>query len=148
MDVGILLSRDEGEDHSAEVTHWVVSIDGASEEEVVSEKVLGRVLDDVVDQSDSSTIEKSAKEKTVKKKTTTTKFKNKKRKGGRFTRTSGNSGEDESLLNDGAAESPPQPNAKPSKQDGDETVVEVKMLTGTLFIYRGENHWVEFVRTV
>ncbi|KAL3934337.1 MAG: hypothetical protein SGBAC_009929, partial [Bacillariaceae sp.] len=37
---------------------------------------------------------------------------------------------------------------RPRKQDGDENVTEIKMKTGILFMYRGANHRVEFIRTV
>lgn len=143
-----MISKDEQEgDRSGDVTHWVVSVDGSSEEEVISEKMLGRVLE-TQDQSDGSTFEKPLKEVPTKK-TTNAKVKQvKKRRGGNRIGTRANkSGEDESALNEGF-ETERRPLPRPKKKDGDETVIEVKMLTGTLFIYRGEHHRVEFVRTV
>ena len=52
------------------------------------------------------------------------------------------------LLNEGKEIERRLPPPRPKKKQGDERVIEVKMLTGTLFIYRGMNHRVEFVRTV
>lgn len=149
VDIGILLSKDEEEDERAtEVTHWIVSVDGSSEEEIISEKALGRVLE-THDQSDGSTFEKAVKEKPVKKssktkvKSSSSKSKNKRAS----TRAASKNGEDSLLLSNGLDFERRQ-TARPKKQDGDETVIEVKMLTGSLFIYRGDHHRVEFVRTV
>ncbi len=149
IDLGILLSKDDEDDRSGDATHWVVSVDGSSEEEVISEKMLGRVLE-TVDQSDSSTFEKSFKEKPVKKATKTKiKSSSKEKLGIRRinTRATGIKTGEEPIFDDGM-EDERRPTPRPKKKDGDETVIEVKMLTGTLFIYRGENHRVEFVRTV
>jgi hypothetical protein len=143
-----LLSKDEDEDdRSGDVIHWVVSVHGSSDEEVISEKMLGRVLE-THDQSDGSTFEKTLKEIPAKK-TTKAKVNKAKNKKGTYrigTRAS-KTGKAESALNDGV-EIERRPLPRPKKKDGDETVIEVKMLTGTLFIYRGEHHRVEFVRTV
>lgn len=151
--MGILLSKDEEDDRSGDVTHWIVSVDGSSEEEVISEKMLGRVLE-TVDQSDSSTIEKTLKENPAKK-VTKAKIKsassasiNQKKVIRRInTRAAATKAGEEGLLDEGL-EVERRPTPRPKKKDGDETVIEVKLLTGTLFIYRGENHRVEFVRTV
>lgn len=144
MEVGILLSKDEDEDRAEGVTHWVVSVDGSSEEEIISEKMLGRVLEDL-DQSDSSTYEKSQQDKIPAKKGSSAKaFKGKKGFAGNNKRRSGDALGDE----DGILDIERGPAPKPKRKSGDETVVEVQMLTGTLFIYRGENHRVEFTRTV
>mmetsp|Transcript_2261 Transcript_2261/g.6470 ORF Transcript_2261/g.6470 Transcript_2261/m.6470 type:complete len:180 (-) Transcript_2261:330-869(-) len=150
MEVGILLSKDDADDRSGDVTHWVVSVNGSSEEEVVSERMLGRVLEDI-DQSDSSTFDKTQKEAPVKK-ATKAKVKSgpKNKKGGNRrvnTRAGANKNGEEPNFDEGE-EIVRRPTPRPKKKDGDETVIEVKMLTGTLFIYRGENHRVEFVRTV
>lgn len=146
MDVGILLSKDE-DDRSGQVTHWVVSVDGSSEEEVISEKSLGRVLE-TQDQSDGSTFEKTLKEQPVKKETKAKVKKPNNKKGiHRIGTRASKTEEEESVLNSGV-EIERRPPPRPKKKDGDETVIEVKMLTGTLFIYRGEHHRVEFVRTV
>ena len=124
-----------------------MSVDGSSEEEVISEKALGRVLE-THDQSDGSTFEKAMKEKPVKKssktkvKSSSSKSKNKRAN----TRAASKNGDD-SLLRTGLDFERRQ-TARPKKKDGDETVIEVKMLTGSLFIYRGDHHRVEFVRTV
>lgn len=134
-----------------------MSVDGSSEEEVISEKMLGRVLE-TVDQSDSSTIEKSLKENPAKK-VTKAKIKstsssaagivNQKKVIRRMnTRAAAiKAGEEGGPLEEGL-ELERRPTPRPKKKDGDQTVIEVKLLTGTLFIYRGENHRVEFVRTV
>ena len=152
VDVGILLSKDDEDDRSGDVTHWIVSVDGSSEEEVISEKMLGRVLE-TVDQSDSSTMEKSLKENPAKKVTKaknkpTSSIINQKKVIRRMnTRAAAIKGGDECPLDEGF-EVERRPTPRPKKKHGDETVIEVKLLTGTLFIYRGENHRVEFVRTV
>ena len=152
VDVGILLSKDEEDDRSGDVTHWIVSVDGSSEEEIISEKMLGRVLE-TVDQSDSSTIEKSLKENPAKKVTkakikSTSGIINQKKVIRRInTRAAAIKAGEEGPLDEGL-EVERRPTPRPKKKDGDETVIEVKLLTGTLFIYRGENHRVEFVRTV
>lgn len=145
--MGILLSKEEEEDGRSEgVTHWVVSVDGSSEEEVISEKMLGRVLDDT-EQSDGSTFEKSPKDQIPVKKASNAKVKvvSKRKKPDRHSITT-RSGEEPEFPGGMAFETRQVP--KPKKKSGDETVIEVKMLTGTLFIYRGENHRVEFARTV
>lgn len=148
IDIGILLSKDEEEDgRVGEVTHWVVSVDGSSEEEVISEKALGCVLE-TQDQSDGSTYEKALKEKPVKKSTEvkvkSSSGKNKNRRAN--TRAASKNGENSLLAN--GLDFERRQTARPKKKDGDETVIEVKMLTGSLFIYRGDDHRVEFVRTV
>lgn len=149
--MGILISKDEEDDNrNGDVAHWVVSVDGSSEEEVVSEKMLGRVLE-TQDQSDSSTFEKSLKEKPAKnsakpKFKAGIKRKTMKAKSGVNTRA-GSSKNGEVLRAEDIGEIERRSAPRPKKRNGDETVIEVKMLTGTLFIYRGENHRVEFVRT-
>lgn len=150
IDVGILLSKDDEDDRSGDVTHWLVSVDGSSNEEVISEKMLGRVLE-TVDQSDGSTFEKSMKEKPVKKSTKAKiKSASKQKTGVRRinTRAAASKTGEDPTFDDVFDDERRQNNPRPKKKDGDETVIEVKMLTGTLFIYRGEHHRVEFVRTV
>ena len=152
IDIGYLLSKDDEEDQASTVatTFWVVSVEGDShEEEVISEKALGRVLD--ADESDdsgkSATI---AKVKKVTKKATNAKIKAKSsKKGTRRMNTRATSKDGAlALLNEGKEIQRRLPPPRPKKKQGDERVIEVKMLTGTLFIYRGMNHRVEFVRTV
>lgn len=152
IDIGYLLSKDDEEDQASTVatTFWVVSVEGDShEEEVISEKALGRVLD--ADESDdsgkSATI---AKVKKVTKKATNAKIKAKSsKKGTRRMNTRATSKDGAlALLNEGKEIERRLPPPRPKKKQGDERVIEVKMLTGTLFIYRGMNHRVEFVRTV
>jgi hypothetical protein len=138
----------------------VVSVEGDSnEEEVISEKALGRVLDDSDDSESATieklvTIEKSTEKSTKKPVKKGTKAKNKVTSGNKSTRrmntraTSKNGNGSQSALNDRIDMERRAPSPRPKKKQGDETVIEVKMLTGTLFIYRGENHRVEFVRTV
>jgi hypothetical protein len=141
----------------------VVSVQGDSnEEEVISEKALGRVLDDSDDSVKSATFEKLVtieksvtSEKSAKKPVKKgTKAKNKVASGSKGTRrmntraTSKSGNGSQSALNDRIDMERRAPSPRPKKKQGDETVIEVKMLTGTLFIYRGENHRVEFVRTV
>lgn len=149
MDVGILLSKDEDDDgRYGEAAYWVVSVDGSSEEEVIPEKSLGRILDPNV-QSDESTVDKSAAARPIKKATTKAKIKSRSTiKGNRRinTRAAGKNGEATELLL--GLESERKPSPRPKKRETDETVIEVKMRTGTLFIYRGEHHRVEFVHTV
>ena len=145
IEVGILLSK-EKESRSEGVTHWIVSVHGTSEEEVISEKVMGRVLDDT-EQSDNSTFEKSHKDQIPVKKASTAKVKvvSKRKKTQSHSLTS-RIGEEPGYRGDMVLE--PRQAPRPKKKSGDATVIEVKMLTGTLFIYRGENHRVEFSRTV
>ncbi len=62
------------------------------------------------------------------------------------TRAASKNGKDGALTNGLDFERRPAP--RPKKKQGDETVIEVEMLTGTLFIYRGKHHRVEFIRTI
>lgn len=146
VEVGILLSKEEDDGHSEGVTHWIVSVDGSSEEEVVSEKMIGRVLDDL-EQSDSSTVEKTQRDRIPVKKASVSKVKFAPR-GKKVNRHINKRPSGEEPEYGGDMESLPKQAPKPKKKPGDETVIKVKMLTGTLFIYRGENHRVEFNRTV
>jgi hypothetical protein len=145
IEVGILLSKEEAS-RSQGVIHWIVSVHGTSEEEVISEKMMGRVLDDTV-QSDNSTFEKSHKDQIPAKKAQTAKVKvtSKRKKTQRHFMTTQHGGEPEFR---GGIVVEPRQEPKPTTRSGDGEVIEVKMLTGTLFIYRGENHRVEFARTV
>lgn len=122
----------------------MVSVEGPNDEEIVSEKALGLVLDsnESDESSMSSTIKKT--EKKVAKKITKPKTKVVKRKTTTRSKTKGKGPLDDAILE--APRKVPAP--KPKKQEGDEEVTEVKMKTGTLFIYRGSNHRVEFIRTV
>lgn len=157
IDVGILLSKadEEGENRRASpgtntTTFWVVSVEGDSnDEEMISEKALGRVIDESDESVKSATLEKSAK-KPVKKVTKAKNKVNSRKKGNRMnTRATTKDGPaSPAELDDGIEFDRRAPSPRPKKKKGDETVVEVKMLTGTLFIYRGQNHRVEFVRTV
>jgi len=107
---------------------------------------MGRVLDDT-EQSDNSTFEKSQKDQIPVKKASTAKAKvaqKRKKTHSHFVRSL--IGEEPGFRGDIVLE--PRQAPRPKKKSGDATVIEVKMLTGTLFIYRGENHRVEFSRTV
>mmetsp|Transcript_23847 Transcript_23847/g.58329 ORF Transcript_23847/g.58329 Transcript_23847/m.58329 type:complete len:172 (+) Transcript_23847:157-672(+) len=147
IDIGILLSQADDEDYN--IPHWIVSVEGMDTEEVVSEKTLGRVLDgqESDDSSTKSTVKKATEKKVVKKTSTKTKPKSNNRKTVKAksskTRSSKSKGQENML-------EAPRKHATPRarKQDGDEKVTEIKMKTGILFMYRGTNHRVEFVRTV
>lgn len=130
-------------------------MEGSDTEEVVSEKTLGRVLDgqESDDSSDKSTVKKPTAEAkaTVKKpsskpKPPAAKPPSRKAVKAKPKSRSKNSkgGQIENILEAPRKHATP----KPRKQDGDEKVTEIKMKTGILFIYRGANHRVEFVRTV
>ena len=148
LEVGILLSKAEDDDGSPDATtHWVVSVEGPQDEEIISEKALGRILG--ADDSDGSTIEKSTRNPT--KKTTKVKAKlNEPKKVKRKTKTRAKrKGKSESDVDEMQNEVIKAPPPKPKKKQGDESVVEIRMLTGTLLMYRGTaNRRVEFVRTI
>ncbi|CAJ1894814.1 unnamed protein product [Cylindrotheca closterium] len=148
IDIGILLSQPDDEDYN--IPHWIVSVEGIDTEEVVSEKTLGRVLDgqESDDSSEKSTVKKTAEKKVVKK-SSKTKPKPPSRKivkAKSKTRSSKSKGpsQPENMLEAPRKHATP----KPRKQEGDEKVTEIKMKTGILFMYRGSNYRVEFVRTV
>ena len=115
---------------------------------MISEKALGRVLESHESDEASATIEKT--KKPVAKKTQKAKAKVvvTGSKGSRRmnTRAASKNGKDGALTNGLDVERRPAP--RPKKKQGDETVIEVEMLTGTLFIYRGKHHRVEFIRTI
>ena len=131
VEVGTLLYKlDETGDDSPSTNHtirWMVAFQGddttSSDEEEVSEKYIGRLVETSSNESDSA---KSSSSKSKKTKTVPASAKRIKGKNGRFL-----------------------PNPRPSKKTAnDETVVKVKMLTGTLYLYRGKNPRAEFVRSV
>lgn len=174
IDVGILLLKDDK--HRA-TPHWVVSVEGESsnDEELVSEKSLGRVLEshDSDDTIKSATMDKTAKKPPPAKKVTKAKTKvnravassaatttaavasasaaSKSTSSSRRMNTraaSKRGGDGHVSLNDGIGVERKVPSPRPRKRQGDGSVVEVKMLTGTLFMYRGDHPRVEFIRTV
>ena len=148
IDIGILLSLVDDEDYN--IPHWIVSVEGMDTEEVVSEKTLGRVLDgqESDDSSTKSTVKKTAEKKVVKKSSKTKPKPNSRKtvKPKAKTRSSKSKGlsQPENMLEAPRKHATP----KPRKQEGDEQVTEIKMKTGILFMYRGSNCRVEFVRTV
>jgi hypothetical protein len=152
IDVGIILSKANKE---GGVTKWMVSVDGGSDdEELISEKMLGRILD--TSESDDNSSKSAMVDKTVKQPPAkkTSKEKTKHVAGGASdanrrvnTRAATKMGGTHNELFSGLDATRKAP-AKPKKKQGDETVVEVEMRTGTLFIYRGNHPRVEFVRTV
>lgn len=121
-------------------------------EEVVSEKTLGRVLDgqESDDSSDKSTVKKSVTDKKVIKKSSKTKPKPNSRKTVKAKSSNTRSSKSRGLSQPENMLEAPRKHAtpKPRKQEGDEKVTEFKMKTGILFMYRGANYRVEFVRTV
>jgi hypothetical protein len=154
IDVGIILSKASKE---GGVTKWMVSVDGGSDdEEMISEKMLGRILEtSESDDNDNSSSKSAMVDKTVKQPPAkkASKEKSKHVAGGASdanrrvnTRAATKMGGTHQLFSglDATRKAP----AKPKKKQGDETVVEVEMRTGTLFIYRGNHPRVEFVRTV
>lgn len=154
IDIGILLSKaeDVGASPTA-ATHWLVSVEGPQDEEIVSEKALGRILE--THDSDGSTIEKIVTKPAKKTAKTKNKLDERKQAMRKIIKTraksmgkGGNDGIDpqNDILNPIIREPP----SRSKKKQDDESVVKVRMLTGTLFMYRGgTNHRrVKFVRTV
>ena len=155
MDIGTLLYKTEEkpyESPSRASTHWKVSIEGKESEEDVSERMLGRVLD--VSESDGSTVsttttsgvgssgkEKAASKPTVVKAARTTN----KRSTRAATRSAG--GDVELLTGIENIQLPKKPASKNNRVRKDPNVVKVKMLTGTLLLYRGKIRRAEFVRS-
>lgn len=156
IDVGILLAKAEDDDDETPgaTTHWVVSVEGSDDEETVSEKALGRVLEahDSDDNTVKSTIEKAiettAQKKTVAKKAAKTKTKTNSQANRKIKTRAASKGKGGSSAFEELSFVRKAPPPKPKKVDGDDNVLEVKMNTGTLFIYRGKNRRVEFVRTI
>jgi hypothetical protein len=139
VEIGTLLrtideSGDESSSNSS-VTRWMVSFQDDDEEEV-SEKYIGRLVGGSSDEADtakqSSGSNVSKKGEVAKKKT--------KAKNGRFQTSKGG------RKNGVAGRAAGRPPRKPV--DIPETVVKVKMLTGTLYLYRGKNPRAEFIRVV
>lgn len=152
--------------------HWLVSVEGG--EEYVSERTLGRVLEAHDHPSSDESLKsatttnsmkgKNSKSKVIVAAKKTTKSKPSKPSTAKksasssassrrattraATRKNGNGKPD---LMEGLDRietvNRKVPSPKPKKKDGEETVVEVNMLTGTLFIYRGKHRRVEFVPT-
>jgi hypothetical protein len=124
---------EESDDESPTTSHptirWVVGFEGQEEgeadhEEEVSERSFSLFMDDSESESSSSKSSSKRSKKTV------AAAKRTKSKNGRFYA---------------------QQRAKAAasnKENNGETVVQVKMLTGTLYLYRGLNPRAEFVRSV
>lgn len=153
-------------------TKWMVSVenDSASEEEI-SEKYLGRILEASDESDNTATIDKatalasSSKKKNggkgagaVPKKVSFPNGQKSKHRGPegtkansrRNTRASRNADNiDMDALNDIIMKKPKKATPKPPKNSAaqGESVVEVKMATGTLFMYKGLKRRVEFIRT-
>jgi hypothetical protein len=155
VDVGILISKatNDEKESKGETTRWMVSVVGGSEdEEMVSEKMLGRVLaaQESDDSSRSATMKSDAKNNLKKAGKETTKFTSDGPPSRRMnTRAASKKGGAHTELVTGLdsvrnfATSP-----RPKKKQGDETVIEVKMRTGTLFLYRGKTRRAEFIYRV
>lgn len=128
VEIGTLLHKiEENEDDSPSITHsirWMVAFEGVEDdatsdyEEEVSERYMAQLVESSSNESEASNGKKS---KTV------AAAKRTKGKNGRYHTTA---------------------NARASTDENGETVVKVKMLTGTLYLYRGMNPRAEFIRIV
>lgn len=136
VQIGTLMYKiEESDDGSPTTSHptirWAVGFEGEEEgeadhQEEVSERSFSLFMDDSSNESESSTSKSSSKRA----KKTVAAAKRTKSKNGRFYA---------------------QQRAKAAssnKENNGETVVQVKMLTGTLYLYRGLNPRAEFVRNV
>jgi hypothetical protein len=151
----------DGDGGESIVAHWMVSFEGDAEEHEVTEKYIGRLVEssetDSIKSADDPPSPKvgsaiSAKGKNA---AATRKGKSPPRKaasasphrgGGAKPSTRSNIKDGKSLLKGiKPTKKPPRGNAL---GENDESVVKVKMLTGTLYLFRGENPRAEFVRTV
>lgn len=145
VEIGTLLHTiEESDDESpstSSVTRWMVAFGGDDEEEV-SEKYIGRLVET---SSDEGVTAKQTSESNVSKKGEVTRKKTK-AKNGRF-QASKKPGRNVSAQVAGVSRAT---KARPGPKivDKDETVVKVKMLTGTLYLYRGKNPRAEFIRVV
>uniref|UniRef100_A0A7S2N576 Uncharacterized protein n=1 Tax=Helicotheca tamesis TaxID=374047 RepID=A0A7S2N576_9STRA len=157
---GRLLKKTDEADASNSA-RWLVALEDKSEEEGIIEKSLGRVLDEtelaqrrVLEEMESESGKSSGgsnsgKQRVNKAKPTITK--RAVRNGRVNTRSSGNKAVgtllgSEPKLRSGKRFGPSQ-SEKIIKRKNEE-VVKVKMLTGTLYLYRGDHPRAEFVRTV
>lgn len=205
LDTGILLSKAEdtsGRDSpssNSSSTHWLVSVEGNSKEEDVSERYLGRVLPKEADgdsngsngrrspKSGSAVVRKPATRKDSRVTNNTddeAKASSDNNSGGKLRATKAaargkpaaktaykakasaqaakaalaprkyatrrGKGEGEELYEgiDKITSKKPKPRVPAPKPGPDETVIKVKMLTGTLYLYRGLRPRAEFVRIV
>lgn len=173
--VAIQVVRDEGvaigrlvrkveQEPDADVAHWIVSFEGDTEEHEVTEKYIGRLVDNSETESiksrdsplpttksssssiGSASLGKSPNGNAAKKGKSPPRKSASPHRGGAKPSTRSNNKDGKSLLK-GIKTTKKAPRGQ--KQLGEnESVVKVKMLTGTLYLFRGENPRAEFVRTV
>ena len=172
--IGRLVRRAEEEDGNmspSSANRWIVSFEGEEHEEEITEKYIGRLVDS--NESDSLSTQsrkpapiKSSSRDMGKNKSNAVPQQKAARAGGNrktkhlspaasaadsdrpSTRFTTRSSKAEKILYTGIKDKK-VPKGKKSKKGGpNETVVKVKMLTGTLYLYRGENPRAEFIRTV
>ena len=173
----IVRKVDQDSDSEANVGHWIVSFVGDTEEHEVTEKYIGRLVESSETESVKSSqsplpprangrsktsISRSRKEKSppvVAKsppRSTLTGAKGEVRPSTRSTikqptKAPIKQGGNKKALLKGikaAAKKGPARGAGGKLPGANETVVKVKMLTGTLYLYRGEHPRAEFIRTV
>lgn len=159
------------------IDHWIVSFEGDAEEHEVTEKYIGRLVESTDTESvksgdnaaataspastppsnnhrsnnrNNNNNKQSSRKKNSSKSPPRKASSSKDRAGGEArpsTRSAIKQGGKEKALLKGI-KATKKPSSKKSKLGENETVVKVKMLTGTLYLYRGEHRRAEFVRTV
>lgn len=152
--------QDSDGDGESNVAHWMVSFEGDAEEHEVTEKYIGRLIEssetESIKSADDPPSPKAGSATSAKGKNAAAARKEKSpprkaapasphRGGGAKPSTRSTIKDGKSLLK-GIKAIKKQPRGKELGEN--ESVVKVKMLTGTLYLFRGENPRAEFVRTV
>mmetsp|Transcript_22255 Transcript_22255/g.32850 ORF Transcript_22255/g.32850 Transcript_22255/m.32850 type:complete len:192 (+) Transcript_22255:161-736(+) len=158
--IGRLVRKVDHDEGEGTVEHWIVSLDGESGEEEVTEKYIGRLVESsdteslkgdnapsfaVATRNDRSGSKNSNK---VKRSNLTGRYERVRSTRPSTRSTRRQNGSDEQLLK--TVKNIKKISKKTNKpaDDSIETVVKVKMLTGTLYLYRGDKPRAEFIRTV
>ena len=144
VEIGTLLHIiEESDDESpstSSVTRWMVAFEDEDEEEV-REKYIGRLVESSSDEGETakqSSVSNVSKKGEVTRKT--------KAKDGRFQASKKAAKIVSAQVTGVTRATKGRPGHKIVNKD--ETVVKVKMLTGTLYLYRGKNPRAEFIRVV
>lgn len=148
------------------VEHWIVSLDGQSGEEEVTEKYIGRIVEED-DTESKQEGDATTTDLPVSKGTGTTRLKEKKQNGSKAKRSTltgryeqsnkesrpstraasrNKSGDTKLLKGVKHIKKTSKQSHNNNKTSGNETLVKVKMLTGTLYLYRGDKPRAEFIR--
>mmetsp|Transcript_28204 Transcript_28204/g.42669 ORF Transcript_28204/g.42669 Transcript_28204/m.42669 type:complete len:186 (-) Transcript_28204:1240-1797(-) len=135
------------------VEHWIVSLDGESGEEEVTEKYIGRLVESSDMESlngDNAAYAASAVTKSnVRSKDKNTSKVKRSNLTGRYKRSESTRPSTRSIKRFSERRNIKRSSTQRNRSaDGNETVVKVKMLTGTLYLYRGDRQRAEFIRTV